>query len=68
MSEPFEFPNDSKDECAANEEKENTLAVRDHLKVTNFKGYVKEKQSGGKDAILLISVLLLYFSSDILES
>ena len=71
MSEPFEFPNDSEDERAANEEEENKLAARDtwiglanstthHLKVATFNEYVREKQSGGKDAFLLF-VDLLYF-------
>ena len=61
-----EFPNDSEDERAGKEEEESTLAARDswiglanstshHLKVATFTEYVREKQSGGKDAIILKS-------------
>ena len=61
-----EFPNDSEDERAGKEEEESSLAARDswiglanstshHLKVATFTEYVREKQSGGKDAIILKS-------------
>ena len=71
MSELFEFPNDSEDERAA--DKEETLAARDtwigianstthHLKVATFNEYVREKQSGGKDAFLFkICLIGLFF-------
>ena len=54
MSEQYEYPNDSEDERAANEEEENKLAARDtwiglanstthHLKVEAFNEYVRGK-------------------------
>ena len=65
-SEPYEFCNDSEDEGAAKEEEKTSLAAQDswiglanstkhQLKVATFTEYVKETQTGGKDAILLIS-------------
>ena len=65
-SELYEFANDSEDERAAKEEEKTTLAAQDswiglanstkhQLKVATFTEYVREQQTGGKDAILLIS-------------